>query len=125
MIERLAANVSIPRLFWIDAVGAFTTSVLIFGLLIPFQEWFGMPKGTLKLLGAIAVIFFAYSLLCALSKPKDASPFLWLIAIANTCYVALTSTMLLIHHDRITVFGWLYFLGECTIVLSLALVEHK
>ncbi|MFC3881491.1 hypothetical protein ACFOSV_14955 [Algoriphagus namhaensis] len=125
MIERLAEKATIQQLFWIDAVGAFTTSVLIFGLLIPFQEWFGMPAGTLKFLGTLAVTFFAYSLVCALSKPKDARPFLRLVAIANTCYVALTLVMLLTHIDIIAVFGWLYFSGECTIVLSLALVEYQ
>ena len=98
------------RLFLLDGLGACVTAMLLAGILIPFQEFFGLPLSALEVLLLFAVVFAFYSLSCAT---------------ANGLYCCLTAFFVIFYFERLTVLGLCYFLVEMMIILSLVFLEMK
>lgn len=121
MLDKLARH---PRtLFLIDGLGALLTAVLLFALLGTFDEYFGMPRGPLLFLSAIALAFCAYSMCCFFFIGRSWQPFLLIISIANLLYCLLTSCLVVYYYSQLTGLGLAYFIVEMVIVCGLALVE--
>lgn len=125
MIKRAAARVTVQKLFFIDACGALLTTLMLLFVLIPFEDWFGMPVDILQILAGIAFVIMIFSSLCVIIRPRNFRLFLGLLAYANFFYANLTLILLLIYASEISGLGWLYFLGECAILIFLALVEYQ
>jgi len=67
MIKCIRAIERKPKtLFLVDGIGALLTALLLFAVLRPFHELFGMPQITVTYLSIIAAIFCLYSMSCYL-----------------------------------------------------------
>jgi hypothetical protein len=113
------------KLFLMDSLGAFLTTVMLFMVLPNMKTYFGMPRITLENLALIAFCFALYSISCFLFLKKNWSFYLRIIAYANISYCCLTLFLLIVLHAQITKFDWMYFFGEIAIVLSLVALELK
>ena len=113
------------RLFLLDVLGACVTAMLLAGILIPFQEFFGLPLSALEVLLLFAVVFAFYSLSCFFFLKKNWQIFLRIIATANGLYCCLTAFFVIFYFERLTVLGLCYFLVEMMIILSLVFLEMK
>lgn len=125
MLNKLINQISPKQLFLVDSIGALLTATML-GLVLPmFQEYFGMPVDTLHTLSIVAVCFFLYSLLCYISNPKRWKSFLKIIATANALYCCLTTTLVIYYHAQLTTIGWIYFIQEILIILTLVYIELR
>lgn len=113
-----------PRtIFLIDGLGALVSAAML-GLVLPrLGGIFGMPLRMLNVLAVIPIIFAAYSLLCFAIKPLKWSFYLTIIAIANLLYCCLTVGCLIWFQHQLTVWDYLYFVGEIVVVVVLAVYE--
>lgn len=113
------------RIFLIDALGAFTTALLL-GVMLPvFQKYIGMPLKVLYMLALIAVGFLIYSFTCYVFNPKNWRQYLQLIAWANLSYCILSVIMIIIYYDELSLMGFMYFIGEICLVMMIGLIEMK
>jgi hypothetical protein len=112
-------------LFLLDSLGALMTATLLFGILKPFHEHFGMPLTTLTYLSLVALLFFIYSLSCFLFVSKNWQWFLKAIAVGNLVYGCVTIGLVVYFYQRMTVLGVAYFLIEAMLVCGLVFVEWK
>jgi len=116
---------SIKRFFFIDCLGAITSTFLLGFVLVRFESFFGMPADILYVLAGIAACFAVYSGLGYLITGMQKPVFLRLIAILNLLYCLLTLTLVYVHREEITTWGVAYFVGEVAIVVVLAIREWK
>ncbi|MCI4670620.1 MAG: hypothetical protein MRZ79_20970 [Bacteroidia bacterium] len=110
-------------LFLIDALGALLSAVLLGVVLVEFQSYIGMPKEILYRLAFLAGIFAAYSFFCYARIKARWPIFLRIIAITNILYSILTMGLVFYLHNDMTLLGYLYFILEVIIVVTLALAE--
>lgn len=113
------------KLFLVDGLGASLTALLLFGILIPFQKAFGMPRFVLEILSLFALVFACYSFSCFFFVKSNRQIFLKTIATANTLYCCLTAFFVIFYFEKLTVWGIGYFVIEMIIILSLVLLEMK
>lgn len=112
------------KIFLIDAIGALCTASVI-GLVFPqIISIIGLPIQIIYLLAAIALAYAAYSFYCY-RMLRPAKCYLATIMIANLLYCLLTASIVVIHMDRMTNWGVLYFVAEILIILSLVMIEFK
>lgn len=116
---------SAKNIFLVDAVGALITALLLSQVLLRFESFFGMPGTTLWVLAALAFAFSLYSFACHLWAKAYFPVLLRIIMTANVLYCVLTSAFLFIYFQRLTGFGFAYFIGEIGIVLSLVYQENR
>lgn len=121
MLEKISAR----KLFLLDSAGALLTAVLTGFVLVSMQSIFGMPRKPLLFLSSIAFMFSVYSLLCYFFVRKWPAPFLKMIAFMNFLYCCLTLALVVYHRDLVTIWGWLYFLGEAVVIISLVMLERR
>lgn len=113
-----------PRtVFLIDGLGALLSALLL-GLAIPrLESLVGMPSSVLYPLAGAACLLSFYSLSCARFLPLNWRRFLLIVAGANLVYCCITLALLVQHRDLLRPLGWLYFLGEIAIIVTLAALE--
>lgn len=111
------------KLFLTDALGAILTVALTVGVLARWTELFGMPAETLYKLAIAGSVFAVFSFGCFLFVRRNFSPFLRIIALANVSYCVATMALCIVYRTQITDLGWVYFIGECLVVVALAAVE--
>ncbi|MEO1713346.1 MAG: hypothetical protein AAFU60_08435 [Bacteroidota bacterium] len=114
-----------PRpLFLIDAAGAAVSAFLLGVVLVYFQPFFGIPLSTLYLLAVIPCFFMVYDLVGYFTN-RNAHILLGRVARLNVFYCLLSLSMMFADYALITVWGWVYVLGEISIVLPLAWIEWQ
>jgi len=107
----------------LDGVGALITTSMLLVILDLLNNYFGMPVEALVWLIIIAGCFAAYSFSCYLFLKRDWWTFLKIIAIANASYCAITSVILILFWNELTLLGMAYFIGEIILVLVLVRLE--
>ena len=108
-----------------DAFGALISAIML-GLVLPyFQELIGFPKHLLLVLGAVAFLFFSYSISCYLKFPVNWKYFIRGIALANFLYGVLTICLLISFWLEVTLLGRVYFIVELVLILSLVFLEFR
>ena len=112
-------------IFLVDGIGALITASLLFFVVAPNGSFFGTPETIVHYFALVALVFAVHSLACAPWAKKKSRFLLRIIAIANTLYCAATFSMLISFREQISLWGWIYFLLEILIVLSLARFEWK
>jgi hypothetical protein len=111
------------RLFLVDGLGAALTAFML-GFLVPmYSDLVGVPEYVLFSLASIALTFAIYSLSCFFLNVKRIRLFLAIIITGNTMYCLLTTVLIVLLKDTLTVFGLLYFLAEQLVVVTLIIVE--
>lgn len=84
-----------------------------------------MPAEALYKLAIAGSVFAMYSFGCFLFIRRRFSPFLRIIALANVSYCAATMALCIVYRTQITHLGWVYFIGECFVVVAIAAVEMR
>lgn len=110
------------KIFLIDAIGA-AISVLFLYLIYKFEHLFGMPQNVVTVFIGIALVFCINSSTIYLFKPKKWRQFLTIIAVLNISYCLFTTYHVFQNLDTITTLGYVYFIGEIIIILTLATFE--
>lgn len=123
MIRELIQNPR--RLFLIDGLGALLTLAGLTGILIPFEEWFGMPRQTLLLLAFLAAGLAIYSGCCFLFVKRNWRPFLYAVSVANALYCALTAGLVISQYSQLTALGVSYFSIEIGLIVALVWAEQQ
>jgi hypothetical protein len=113
------------KLFLLDGLGAVSSAFIIGVIFIPFNEYIGLPKKVLLLLGIIPFCYAVYSLTCYLLKPKKWKFYLKIIAFLNFLYCVFILILILIFFDEITFLGMFYFIVEGIIISILIYFEIK
>lgn len=113
------------KLFLLDAFGALVTATLLYFVLKPFHETFGIPTNILFYLSLSGLVLCVYSLSCFFFLKSNWKPFLRVIAIGNLLYCLATSAILILFFNQLTVLGLLYFLIEICIILFVVILEIK
>ena len=112
-------------IFLIDSAGAFSTAVLLFAILRPFNHYIGMPKIALSYLSFIAISICSYSAICFLLLKQNPPPFIKGVVIANLLYCAFTIRLIFKYYPLLTKIGIIYFIIEIMIICLLSYVELK
>jgi hypothetical protein len=112
------------KLLLIDGIGAIVSSFLLV-IVARNETWFGMPSMTAYGLALLAFLFATYSLVSYRFSGQKWKTYLRLIASVNIGYCLLTLSLLLWYVEQIKILGWAYFLGEISIVMTLAIFELK
>lgn len=113
------------RLFLIDGLGALLTILLFLFVLIPFENFFGIPRSVVYFLAVFPTLFLLYDMLCYTKVHNRFSRYLRGIASANCMYCGLSLGTAIYHNHLIRPFGWFYILAEIIIILLLASIEYK
>lgn len=124
-IDKLVNHISPKRLFLMDSLGALGTALMLGFVLTRFDHLLGMPKIVLYSLSGIAFGFSIFSFLCYLKIKANEITFLRGIAIANLMYCILTIGLVIYLRSTLTHLGFIYFLTEALIILSLVVFELK
>lgn len=121
MMEALRSNPR--RVFLIDSGGALLTAFMLGFVLLRLESYIGMPAHVLIPLAIVAGLFSVYSISCYFFIEKHWRAFLKSIAIANLLYCCLTSVLIILYYDSLTVLGIAYFIAEIIVVVTLAIFE--
>jgi hypothetical protein len=113
------------KLFLVDSLGALLSALLLGLVLTRFEKTFGMPQNVLYILATLPCIFAIYSFLCFVSETQNWRLFMKIIATANLLYCCLTAGLMIYFYEKLTVLGFIYFVLEIIIVISLAFIEWK
>ncbi|MFN0201656.1 MAG: hypothetical protein ACKVTZ_09055 [Bacteroidia bacterium] len=111
------------RLFLLDGLGALLSSFLLGVVLVMFQPKIGMPESALSFLALLAVCFCIYSLCCYFFVGTNWRTFLTIIAIANIIYTCLSIGFMCFFAQTLTLLGWVYFIGEVTVLAVIIKLE--
>ena len=111
--------------FLIDALGAALTSIFLIVILKAFYEFFGVPQETLMLLLILSLVLAIYSFSCFAFLDKNTQNFLRPLIAANLTYCILTLGLVIYYHNKLTILGLAYFVGEILIICGLVYVELK
>lgn len=123
LVERLVRR---PRtLFLVDGAGALVTALCVGVVLPTLGESIGMPRPVLRALALTGVVFAAYSLTCAATRPARWPAYLVGIALANAGYGLVTAAILIRVRAALHVLDWLYFVGEIVVVSALVALELR
>ncbi len=118
-------NLDHRNIFLTDGLGAFFSTILLFGLLANYEDVFGVPKTTIYWLASPAFAFMLYSLSCYFLNIHKWKSYLILIAVANCLYCIFSLGALVWHHNSLTIIGLMYFVGEIAIVYLLINIEWR
>lgn len=118
-------NLTPKKLFLIDAIGAFISFVMLGFILPNFQEYIGMPGNILTYLSYLAFSLMIFSGSCFLFVKRNQRFFLTAIGILNTFYVLISLVFMYFYFHELSLLGFMYFVIEKGIVLTLVTLELK
>lgn len=122
-LNKLKANPK--KIFLIDALGALLTAILLFGILAQLEKYFGMPSNVLYTLSGVAFCLFIYSISCYQLINSNWKPFLKIIIGCNSIYLLVSMACIVLHSDKLTELGWMYFILEFVVIGILIIVEYN
>ncbi len=122
---KLKQAITPKKLFLIDGWGALLSAFLLGIVLVKFEWFFGIPKSTLYFLASLPCFFAIYDFYCFYKVDKNLGRFLQGIAIMNLLYACLSLGLAFYHREEITMYGWMYIIGEILIIVVLAIYELK
>tara|TARA_B100000809_G_scaffold254377_1_gene291492 strand:+ start:1180 stop:1587 length:408 start_codon:yes stop_codon:yes gene_type:complete len=122
-LDKLKTNPK--KIFFIDAFGAFLTATSLFGILVQFEQYFGMPLEILYVLSLLAFFLFIYSIMCHHFIQSNFKPFLRVIIICNLIYSLVSLGLLINFYNRLTILGLAYFILELILIGILVFIEYK
>ncbi len=115
-----------PRtLFVIDGLGALVSALFLGIIWVYFESLIGMPRNTLYLLASFPIIFAILDVFSYFQHPSSWKSLLRIIAFANILYTCISLWMLFLHAAQLTIWGYLYFIGEIIILAVLIIVEFS
>ncbi|MEM7038187.1 MAG: hypothetical protein AAF570_14480 [Bacteroidota bacterium] len=123
LIQAYRSPAKARRLFLLDAAGAMVSAFLLGIVLVELEGFFGIPKSALYVLALIPCFFVLYDLYCFRFVRSNLGLYLKGIAVLNLAYCVLSLGFAIYHAGEITIFGWVYLVGEILIVVGLGVLE--
>ena len=111
------------KLFIVDGIGALLTTFLLSVILTKFESFFGIPSSTLYLMAVFPVVYFIFDLYAYNASSEYTGRNLKMIAIMNLLYCCISFGFCIYHMQEVTIWGWLYVLGEIAIIIFLSIFE--
>jgi hypothetical protein len=111
------------KIFLIDSIGAFISSIFLLFMFYSSCIEFNFPKTTLIFLSLLAAFLCIYSTICYSFAKKRWALLLKIISISNFFYAAFTLSLLFLYHNQLTVFNLSYFITEIIIITLLSFTE--
>lgn len=122
LIEGLIAD---PRkIFIFDGFGAVVTAFMLGIVLVKFEFFFGIPSSTLYLLAVIPIFYMIYDAYAYQKSDNQIGSYLKGIATLNLMY-CVVSLGFAFYHEELTIWGWIYVIGEIIIIVILSIFELK
>jgi len=121
IFSKLKANPK--QIFLVDAFGAFLTAVILFGVFLKFEKYFGMPGNILFVLSGWAFCLFVFSIGCHRFIKSNWKPFLRIIIVCNVIYTMVSLRLIIMHAEKLTGSGWIYFLLEIIVIGTIVSIE--
>jgi len=109
----------------IDGIGALISSLLLLLAVVKFQSFLGIPHTALYILLPIPLLFVLYDFICYFNATYDHCSCLKRIAYANLMYCCLSFGFAIYHRTELTIYGWIYVVNECLVLIVLAMLELK
>ncbi len=122
-LDKLKGNPK--QIFLIDAVGAILTTVMLLGVLVPLEQYFGMPVRILHILSGIAFCIFTFSTYCYFFIKSNRKSFLGIIIACNILYSLATIVLIYKFSEKLTELGVIYFVLELIVLGILVTIEYK
>lgn len=117
-------KLSEQNIFLFDGVGALLTAASMWFILPYFSMALGIPISVLFSLGAVGIIFAAYSLGCHLFVRSRKAWMLATMMMGNVMY-CLAIAYFIASLRGLTIWGFTYFLVELAIIVFLVSLEAK
>jgi hypothetical protein len=113
------------KIFLVDGIGALLSAVLLGVVLVKLAPYFGMPIVILHKLAIAACGFACYSFACYLLVRNSWKPFISVIMVINFLYCVVTSYLLFVFYDSLTILGFTYFSLEIIVILTITFFEYR
>ncbi|RFS14361.1 hypothetical protein D0T08_21015 [Emticicia sp. C21] len=113
------------KIFLIDSLGGFLTALVLFTIIAPFEEYFGILINVVYFLGVFGCLYMLYSFTCYLLIKRNYKPYLKFIILVNLLYCYFTLCLFFYFYTSLTRLGITYFLLEIIVILSLIFIEYK
>lgn len=82
-----------------------------------------MPREALYVLASLPCLFVIYDVICYLRIQTNLAFYLRIIGLANLGYCLVSMAFVLLHYQKLTNLGLIYFVLELAIVIFLAGIE--
>lgn len=120
-MQQLFANPK--KVFLLDGIGAIVSALFLGVVLVQLEPYIGMPKSILHVLASMALLYAVYSMSCYFFLKSNWSPFLKIIAFANSFHCLVTIYLIFTNYKTLTPLGITYFVVEILIVIAVVLLE--
>ncbi len=124
-VQKFLSKINPKQLFLMDGLGALLSAFMLGFVLVKFESIFGMPALVLYWLAGLAGIFAIYSFSCFIGFGKNWRIYLKAIALVNLTYCGLTLSLVIYLYQLLTIWGFIYFMLEIIIVVTLSVIELK
>ncbi|WP_462248677.1 hypothetical protein [Ekhidna sp.] len=118
-------SLTTKNLFLIDGIGAAVSALFLGIVLTTLNDYIGMPLDVLYILAGLATLFATYSISCYFISPSNSCFYLKIIAYVNISYCMLTCILAYLHYKSLMTLGWIYFVGEVLIIITIVRLELK
>ena len=117
-------NKLIPRLLWIDSLGAIAAGLGVLALSSWLAGLHNLPLGIIIFIGVTNIIYGCFSFTLA-KTPERSVAAIAILSVANMLWLMVCIGMVGLYFDAITAFGMLHILGEGLYVFTLGLMEFR
>jgi hypothetical protein len=111
------------QVFLLDALGAFVSIFLLFFLIVPNENFFGLAFSTAINLSIPILGLLIFSTSCFFLKPKNWKLFMKLLVFGNVVYCLFTSVIIFLNFKELTFWGVSYFMIEILVILFIVSIE--
>jgi hypothetical protein len=109
--------------FLLDAMGAFVSIFLLFFLIAPNENFFGLSYLISTNLSIPISVLLIFSTICFFSKPQNWKQFMKFVIFGNLAYCLFTVIIIFQNFKQLTLWGVLYFLIEIIVILFIVKIE--
>lgn len=111
-------------LFLIDGIGALVSALMLAIVLVEFEAYIGIPRGSLYILAIFPLAFSLFDLYSYNTSSINTVFKLRVISFCNIFYCFMSLGFVQYHSNSISGLGVTYVLIEIIIVLSIAVIEY-
>jgi hypothetical protein len=111
------------NVFLLDALGAFASLLLLFFLIVPNENFFGLSHSTAIYLSIPILGLLIFSTSCFFSKPQNWKLLMKFVVFGNLAYCLFTAIIILQNFKELTHLGVLYFLIEVMVIILIVRIE--
>ena len=109
--------------FLLDAIGAFASIFLLFLLIVPNENFFGLSHSIAINLSIPILCLMIFSASCFFLKPTKWKVFMKFVVLGNLAYCLFTTIIILQNFKQLTILGVSYFLIEILVILLIVRIE--